>query len=325
MAKGLTQQEIDAIVGAARRGQTLDGVPVPEKSVQPCNFRASGQLSNEHARTLTALHENFARNVTNSIGAYLRASFETVLASVEQLTFSDFMAGIQDPGYVVPLNVTPAEVSVLLQADLALAFPMIDLLLGGIGSPAPAGRQLTEIDEEIMQGIATLIARQIEYTWQALSVSLKVDKCLKSSQVQEFLPPTEKVILIMFEIRTAGITGTMNLIFPASLANSLLRMSTDPKRRSKMRYIARPTLRDRVYECEFMTLVGLPHLRLRVRDVLDLKPGSVLKLHVPVKSPATLILEGRDLFEAHPVRSGVQRAAQVGKQLPQALAEELRK
>lgn len=325
MAKTLTQQEIDAMVGAARRGQSLDDVQ-PQRSVQSCNFRAAGQLSNEHARTLTAIHEGFARNVTNSIGAYLRSSFEMVLSSVEQLAFRDYLAGVQQSGYVVPLTITPGDSAVLLQADLPLAFPIIDLLLGGIGSPAPAGRELTEIDEEIMQGISALIARQVESAWQALSVSIKVDKCLKASQLQQFFPANEKVVLITFEVRTAGTTGTLNLIFPASFANSLLRqVSNDPKHRSKMRYFSRPSLRDRLFDCEFVGTVGLPSLRLKVRDLLELKPGSVLKLRIPVKNPGLLMIEGREIFEAVPVRSGMQRAAQLLKQVPQTMTEESHK
>jgi flagellar motor switch protein FliM len=59
---------------------TADGTAAAQ-SVQPkprliqsCNFRYAGRLSNENVRTLTALHEKFALNATNSLELFLGAS-----------------------------------------------------------------------------------------------------------------------------------------------------------------------------------------------------------------------------------------------------------
>ena len=64
--------------------------PVAEPNVQPCNFRSAGRLSNESARTLTALHEVLARNLTNSLDVYLGTGLEVRLVDLQQLTMEEF-------------------------------------------------------------------------------------------------------------------------------------------------------------------------------------------------------------------------------------------
>jgi flagellar motor switch protein FliM len=48
-----------------------------------------------------------------------------------------------------------------------------------------------------------------------------------------------------------------------------------------------------------------------VKDLLDLKPGKILKMKSPVKSPGRLTVEDVPIFEALPVRNGARKAAQL--------------
>jgi flagellar motor switch protein FliM len=52
-------------------------------------------------------------------------------------------------------------------------------------------------------------------------------------------------------------------------------------------------------------------MRVLVKDLIDLKPGTILKMKAPVKNPGRLTVEGVDIFEALPVRNGTLKAAQL--------------
>jgi flagellar motor switch protein FliM len=52
-------------------------------------------------------------------------------------------------------------------------------------------------------------------------------------------------------------------------------------------------------------------MKVAVRDLIALQPGSVLKLRAPVRTPGVLTAEGMEIFEAMPVRNGSQKAAQL--------------
>src|SRR5581483_2632917 len=47
--------------------------------------------------------------------------------------------------YLASCKLEPFNASALIQLDLAIAFPLIDLLLGGEGTAAPPARNITEI------------------------------------------------------------------------------------------------------------------------------------------------------------------------------------
>jgi flagellar motor switch protein FliM len=52
-------------------------------------------------------------------------------------------------------------------------------------------------------------------------------------------------------------------------------------------------------------------MRALVKDLVDLKPGMILKMKAPVQRPGRLTVEDVEIFEALPVRNGKQKAAQL--------------
>ena len=90
MQRVLNQEEIDAIVQAAR-GQTSVAVAKEQRSLQSCDFRQAGQLSRELVQAVNGLFEGFARNLSQSLGMYLPVPIQTILVSVEQLAYKDFL------------------------------------------------------------------------------------------------------------------------------------------------------------------------------------------------------------------------------------------
>jgi len=307
--KTLSQKEIGAILGKARAA-AIESDGSDQRVVQPCNFRSAGQMSEGYARFMTTLFETFARNVSNSLGAYLRASLEMVLASVEQMPVRDFLGEFQEAGFVAVLSVRPGDTAALMQVDTSLVFPIIDVLLGGFGTPPLRSREMTEIDEDIMEGVAQIICRQLEATWQPMGIAIRLDHHQQATQVQNVFPPNEKLTILTFEIKLNETSGAVNLTFPTSFASSMLReISADPRKKPCLRSGQQTRLRERLLACNFNSTMGIANLRVPLRDLVALRPGSILNLRSTVKSPASLIVGGREFFEAVPVRSGEQRAA----------------
>jgi len=128
MEKVLNQQEIDHMVRAARGG----GLPA-EPTVTRWDYRQAGRIGREQLESISALHEGFARSLTNSIGAYLRIGFQVGLISAEHLTYREFLSGVPERSYLGSCKLVPFGANALIQMDLAVAFPLIDVLLGGEG------------------------------------------------------------------------------------------------------------------------------------------------------------------------------------------------
>jgi len=311
MNKTLSQKEIDAILGRARAGLNEPDAG-DDRAVQLCNFRSAGEMSERYARFMTTLFETFARNVSNSMGAYLRTRFEMALASVEQMPVRDFLGDFQETGFVALLMLQPGNTAALMQVDGSLVFPIIDVLLGGFGTPAQTSREMTEVDEGIMESVAQIICRQLEATWQPMATEIRLERHQRATQLQNVFRSNEKLTSLTFEIKLNDTPGAANLSFPTSFGSSLLReISASPRKRPMLRNEQRNVLRDRLLNCSFAGTVGVTSLRIPLRELVALRPGSVLDLRASIKNPAFLILGERQFFQAVPVRSGKQRGAQL--------------
>src|SRR5208337_4975142 len=131
MEKVLNQQEIDAMVVAARGGTMgKAGEPV----VSPWDVRHAGQIGREQLEAMNALHGDFARSLTNSVAAYLRVSFAAALVSVQHLTYGEFLHQVPEVTYLARIRLLPLDTKGLLQLDHSAAYPLVDVLLGGEGN-----------------------------------------------------------------------------------------------------------------------------------------------------------------------------------------------
>lgn len=312
----LSQDQIEAMVKASRRSNSQDAASKP-RSVYNCNFRSAGRLSNENARSLTAIHEAFARHMASTLDAFLGTGLEVKLVRLDQLAIKDHTAGVPPLTYIAPLSLNGTATTMFVECDVDIVFPIIDLLMGGTGAAAGEARELSEIEEEIMQDVTSLIAREAEKAWHMPGMSMVSSRRMKSSVVHQYGAPNERVTLARFEIEIAGITGSFRLVFPTSFLNVLIKQIKEeqPQKKGGLRYFPTPDLRERVLDCDFEIAAELPSLKVAVRDLIALQPGCVLKLRAPVRSSGMLTVEGQEIFEAAPVRTGSQKAAQLGRRV----------
>jgi len=293
---------------------TNSGPQPKARIIHSCNFRYAGRLSNENARALTSLHEKFALNVTNSLEVYLGTSIRLKMLSLEQLALQDYISAVAPSTYLLPCALNVMQSSFLMEMDIRLIFPVIDLLLGGAGTTASDElRELTEIDEEIMESITALIIKEVDRSWRVLNLSLSPGHCIKPALITQIYPANEKLVLLMFEMTIGTTTGSFKIVLPTSFVGFLLRhlKAAQSKKISSLRQLPNPSLRERILDCDFNVAVDITQMRVLVKDLIDLKPGTILKMKAPVKNPGRLTVEGVDIFEALPVRTGKLKAAQL--------------
>jgi len=283
------------------------------RNIHSCNFRYAGRLSNENARLLNALHEKFALNTTTSLELYLGTTLHLKLISLEQMPIADYIAGLAPSSYLLPCALNVMESNFLMEMDIDLVFPMIGLLLGGAGTASGGARELTEIDEEIMRGVTALIVKQLEASWRDLNLSLTQGRCIKPGMIQQIFLANEKLVLFVFEMTLGSITGPFSIVLPTSFVGYLLRhlKAAQSKKISTLRLTRRPTLRERILDCDFTVAADITGMRVSVRDLIDPRPGTILKMRAPVRDPGRLTVENVEIFEATPVRNGTRKAAQL--------------
>jgi flagellar motor switch protein FliM len=121
----------------------------------------------------------------------------------------------------------------------------------------------------------------------------------------------------MFEMTVGETTGSFKIVLPTSFVGFLLRHlnAVQSKKVSSYRQLRSSSLRERILDCDFVAAADVTQMRVRVRDLLELRPGMVLKMVAPVKRPGRITVEDVDIFEALPVRNGKRKAAQITARL----------
>jgi len=280
-----------------------------ERTLNRCNFRASGLLSNESTRQLRSMHESFARTLSHSLDLFLGSPVEVKLARIDQVGAREFSAAAASGSYLVPFSILPLQERVMAKFENGLLFPLLDLLLGGPGEPIEQIRELTEIDEELFRSVTELIAAQLERAWKISTVSVCPLASVKPALMGQLFAMEERVVTLQFEIRLATAVSAFALALPMSFSSSLVRSHGDAGLRNEARANARLRFRERILLCDMPLSVDLADLAIPLGDVIGLEAGSVLNLRTPVQTPIVLRVGGHPIFEVTPVRRGEYKAA----------------
>jgi flagellar motor switch protein FliM len=120
-------------------------------------------------------------------------------------------------------------------------------------------------------------------------------------------------VLLTFEIAVGETTGSFKIVLPTSFVGFLLRhlKITQSKKTSSVHPLRSSSLRERILDCDFVVSADITQMRVKVRDLIDLKPGVILKTKAQVKRSGRLTVEDVEVFEALPVRNGAMKAAQL--------------
>ena len=299
------EQEVESEQAAAHTA----AVPAYEPVAAAYNFSRGGQISNEQMRAIATINDVFARNLMHTVGAWLRTDFQVALLRGEQMAFSDCLKRMAERALITSIRLDPLGALGLLELEMTLVAPIVDLLLGGTGKPEPV-RVLTDIEELIIGSVVGLFIKELNVAWQAVGLQFALERRESIAHVARMMPPGEKTILVGFEITMPHARGTLTLCLPTVVLNTILRKLVADRDRPRRRD---DEMRSR--KCELLgqakvsSVLQFPPFRLSAREIAQLAPGHVLRLPVPRHAAAELRVSGLALSRARPVKLGEHRGA----------------
>ena len=124
-------------------------------------------------------------------------------------------------------------------------------------------RELSEIDEEIIQYVLLLIVRQAEGAWHLPEQSLTSDRRVKSALLNQFFPANEKVTVVNFEVMIAEKPSSFRLVFPTAFAGYLMKQIKldQPQKKGAVRHFPTPPIRERILDCDMEVATELTGLK----------------------------------------------------------------
>ena len=218
MNEVLSQDEIDQLLMAISSGDTdtEEFKPVNDtRKIKIYDFKRPDKFSKEQIRTVSIMHETFARLTTTALSAQLRSMAHVHVASVDQLTYEEFIRSIPTPTTLAVINMDPLKGNAILEIDPAITFSIIDRLFGGQGQAAKVQRDLTDIEQSVMEGIIVRILANMREAWtQVIDLRPRLGQIETNPQFAQIVPPSEMVVLVTLETKIGEEEGMMNFCIP---------------------------------------------------------------------------------------------------------------
>ena len=303
----LSQYEIDSVFRNVH-----DEAEDSAKKAQPYDFRRPDRIAKDQLRAIHILHENFARTLASSLSAYLRAYIAVNLVSVEQLSFMEFSQCLPSPSCLVSLAMKPYEGNAVLEINNTLVFPILEMLLGGDArGTSKISREVTEIEQSILDGLYRIILHDLHVAWGAVAqLDFTIEAHETEPQLLQILAPNEAVVAISVEVRIGDNSGMMNLGVP-SIIVKMLRQKFDQQwsvRKTQSTADEQSRILRLIRPAAMLIDARLQGPTLTVADLLELDEGDLLTFDFPLEKPVDLLVNNRRKYTATLASTGRKKA-----------------
>jgi len=320
MNEVLSQDEIDQLLTAISSGDVETeeiSQPSENRKIKIYDFKRPDKFSKEQIRTVSIMHETFARLTTTSLSAQLRSLVQVHVASVDQLTYEEFIRSIPNPTTLGIINMDPLKGSAIMEIDPAITFSIIDRLFGGQGESTKVSRDLTDIETTVMEGIVVRILGNMREAWsQVIDLRPRLGQIETNPQFAGIVPPTEMVVLVTLETKIGDVEGMMNFCIPYLTIEPIISKLSAQYWYSSVRRGATTEnlniLRDRLSTIEVPLIVEIGSMNLTVREVLNLQTNDIIRLQsTHVNDDMALNVGDRRKFWCRPGQINNKLAVQI--------------
>ena len=294
MAEVLSQSQIDELLNSFKDVKEIE-VQAPEKKIKAYDFKAPKKFTKEQIKVLDGIFENYTRLLSSYLTSILRLYCKVSLVQIEEQRYYEFnnalpdyvMMGMVDMGIADP---DISETTIIIQMSNPITFAMIDRLLGGTGAYIDEGRDFTEIEVDIMEGVLGLFSSLLRDPWLSyIDTDPKLVSIETNSRVIQAIASDDVAIIVMLEAEINDIKNTISVCLPAINLEEIMAKFSGKYMRSSKRLD--PT-KDEERRQEILT--GIKDTQLEITAVLgetQVDLGDILNLQVNDVIPLNLSID----------------------------------
>ena len=316
----LTQDQIDALLKAANEDSgSLEELKQEEdkRKIKVYDFKRPDKFSKDQIRTLYMLHESFARLLNTYMSSHLRTLVNVDVASVEQLTYQEFVQSIANPSVITILGVPPLKGNIIFEIGSEIAFAYIDRVFGGDGTTSMKVRVLTEIEDAVMRRFVNTAMERFKESWANVTEMNPVLEATESNpQFTQIVPPNDMVVIVTLHTKLGEVEGFMNICIPYLVLEPIMSKLTTTfwvaasvakDENSRQTEI----IRQKLNNTKVPLVVEVGRVQITIREFLTLGFGDVLQLNTKVKEDFPCMIGTNPKFYCRPGTFGKKLAVQI--------------
>ena len=311
MEQVLSKGEVDALLRGVGEGQIETETDVPEdvSGVVPYDLTSQEKIVRGRLPTLDIINQMFSRLFRNSFSSLMRKSADISTVSTDSLKFGEFLRSLSVPSSLHVFRMEPLRGFGLMVIESRLVFSFVDNFFGGTGTSDIniLGRDFSAIEVRMTKKVVQAALEDWERAWKSVHpVACTYVRSEVNPQFAAIVPPTDVVLVIVFDIEMENSSGTATICIPYSMIESIINKLKANFQSEQMEvdqvWINR--LRGELMQIEVEMVAELGQAQMTPRDLLGLHEGDVVMLGKDVSDPLYINIAGNAKFRGY---SGISR------------------
>ncbi len=284
----LAQFQIDELLDDILDGKVeIDNDEVKkQRKVKKYDFKIPRKLAKEQLRTLFGVYELYARHLSSYLTGTLRTYCQVEVLSIEETKYYEYSKSMSEQSLLGVMDLNPFEGSVIMEFSRDLIFTIIDKLLGGSGVCGVMNRDYTDIEMVLMEKLYRNVIVYLKDAWiNVADIEPIFRKFETGNTASNIMHIDEVVAIIVLNVKIKEITGKITVCLPFVWLESI-----DEKLYTKYRMTKRArnetdtdntkqAIISKLYKSNIDVTANLGSVSLRLKDILSLEVGDVIKLN----------------------------------------------
>lgn len=318
MSEVLSQGEVDALLRGVGEGAVETETDQPEEvsGVVTYDLASQEKIIRGRLPTLDIINQMFSRLFRNSLSTMLRKSADVSTVSTDTVKFGEFLKSLPVPSSLHVFRMEPLRGHGLVVVESKLVFALVDTFFGGTGATKAKiiGRDFSAIEIRMTKNVIVKALEDFEKAWKPVHlVNINYVRSEVNPQFAAIVPPTDAVLVILFEVEMENLSGTITICIPYATVEPIM-----PKLRENFQseqvdvdqvWIRR--LREQLMQAQLELVVELGTVDIDAKQLLNMKVGDTLMLGNEVSDPLMVKTEGVIKFKGFPGVSRGNKAIQI--------------
>ena len=319
MSEVLSQGEVDALLRGVGDGDIeteTDEAPEEVSGIVPYDLTSQEKTIRGRLPTLDIINQLFSRLFKNTFSTLMRKSVNVSTISTDTIKFGDFLRSLPVPSSMHIFRMEPLRGHGLIVVESKLVFAVVDTFFGGSGAKEAriTDRDFSEIEIRMTKTVILSVLQDLEKAWRPVhTVTTNFVRSEVNPQFAAIVPPTDIVLVILFEIEMENISGTLTICLPYAAIEPVI-----PKLKAQFQseelevdqvWVRR--LRAELLSTDIEIIAELGGTQITPEELMHFKVGDTLILGNDVTDPLILKVEGNPKFKGFPGVSRGNKAIQI--------------
>jgi len=319
MSEVLSQGEVDALLRGVGDGEIeteMDEAPEEVSGIVTYDLTSQEKIIRGRLPTLDIINQMFSRLFRNTFSTLMRRSVDVSTVSTDTIKFGDFLRSLPVPSSLHIFRMEPLRGHGLVVVDSKLVFAVVDTFFGGSGDKEAkiTGRDFSAIEIRMTKSVVLSVLEDLEKAWRPVhTVTTNFVRSEVNPQFAAIVPPTDIVLVILFEIEMENISGTLTICLPYAAIEPVI-----PKLKAQFQseeievdqvWVRR--LRTELLSTEVELITELGSTEITPQELMEFKVGDTITLGNDVTDPLVMKVEQNPKFKGFPGVSRGNKAIQI--------------